>query len=108
MLKITVKQKRKICDKVILHWWTNLFLAYADLLSRDDIADTCCEFCKKVSCNDDPPKCPVFMYTKMLSCDGTQWYSVRDFIDYSQGKKLISATAEFLKFLENICDKWLK
>jgi hypothetical protein len=36
-MALTKKQKYEMCEDVILHWWENLFLAYAGELTRADI-----------------------------------------------------------------------
>jgi hypothetical protein len=94
---MTKKQKIKICEKVILHWWENLFLAYAGELVCDDIIEEKCAFCNSFdSCKD----CPVFLYTNCYCNDGL-WH------DISWALYDVKLVEKFLKQLEYISDEWV-
>jgi hypothetical protein len=101
---MTKKQKIKICEKVILHWWENLFLAYAGELVCDDIIEEKCAFC---DCFDSCHECPIFLYTDHVCADGL-WYDISWAINHVMlDKPIINSVEKFLKQLEYICDEWV-
>jgi hypothetical protein len=109
-MALTKKYKYEMCEDVILHWWSNLFLAYAGELTRTDIDGDYCAFCQKFHCHDKKRKiCPVEKYTRSDECLRTPWPDLRDDIlicSYTTIK--ILHTARFLEFLENLCDHWIE
>jgi hypothetical protein len=108
---LTKKKKREICDKVILHWWTNLLLAYAGQLETGDIHGSSCEFCRKLTCapwgNGIRRICPIYNYTGIFNCGDTYWSYIHRDLDHKNPVVLKRNTAKMLKFLEKICDRWL-
>ena len=113
---MTKAKKLKICNKVILHWWENLFLAYAEDLQESDLNSNKCEFCIQVNfdcfgvnkteiCN----LCPICRYTKKSFCNGTNYHIILNRLaEYlANDKKLINLVSGMLTQLEEICDKWL-
>ena len=100
---MTKKQKLKICNKVILHWWENLFLAYAGELDEDDIGGDKCQFCHCFYCQD----CPIFLYSNH-NCISGLWHNINCAInDVFPNKQIINLVKDFLKQLEYICDEWI-
>jgi hypothetical protein len=98
---MTEKQKIKICNKVIMHWWENLFLAYANELTVNDIDTSKYEFCN------------VFYYDVCHIYCGT-WYEISSIInekfpkhDKTHFNLILSLVEEFLIQLENASDKWI-
>ena len=128
---MTQSQKFKICNNVILHWQTNLFLAKAKELDRNDISDFNCKFCLDFSCDIYLAKskaCPLLTYNKSYDCSNTPWRDIRDGLAavskeetiptdsnkvYSPKyineywKEIADNTEKFLELLEKVCDKWL-
>jgi hypothetical protein len=108
---MTKEEKLEICNKVILHWWENLFLAYAEDLQPSDLNLNKCEFCVQFNtgCAEDFKFCPISHYTGQTLCYGTNYHYFFD-SECNFGKdgiKLIKLVSEMLIQLEEICDKWL-
>jgi hypothetical protein len=107
-MALTQEQKYRLCSKVILHWWANLFLAYARDLGRMDIDGDACPFCTKFHCQNQKRNCPVEIYTGADECFKTPWYHIRDhLIGINNRGTVRKHTADFLNQLEKICDQWM-
>ena len=128
---MTHSQKFRICNEVILHWQTNLFLAKARKLNRHDISDNECAFCRILHCYllpTDPADCPLRVYNNSVDCSNTPWRDIRDGlaavseeeaipadsnVAYSPKytnrywKEITENTEKFLELLEKVCDMWL-
>lgn len=104
---MTKEEKLEICNKVILHWWENLFLAYAEDLQPSDLNSNKCEFCVQFNagCAEDLKSCPISHYTGQVLCYGTNYHYF--FENEFYGIKLIKLASDMLIQLEEICDKWL-
>src|SRR5271157_1273344 len=102
------KQKLEICNKVIMHWWENLFLAYAEDLQLQDLNSNKCEFCVQfhTGCVMDMKSCPISKYTGSILCYGTNYQYIANKSEWAiNDKKLIKLVSGMLVQLEKICDK---
>jgi hypothetical protein len=100
---MTKYQKTHICNKVILHWWHNLNLAYANSLELSNIQGENCEFCQKVHCS----MCPLDLYYIHCSDSLSLWKQINLAIQWKRDQNIVKLISNFLTQIEKVSDKWI-